>query len=126
MSTTMAVSWYLRQEMSGSAEENSLFKVDLRAPPRVPAHRLHHPGSMAEQGNGLIHQRVGLHEVQHLIGQRGGRAESGSLHRTAPGSAGRDGGGGQVSRERRDGRARGVLWLLRDLEYLLNSHESSV
>lgn len=80
---------------------------------------------MAEQGNGLVHQWVGLHEVQHLIGQRGGRAKPGSLHRTAPRPAGTDGEGGEMSRERRKDRARGVLWSPRDLEYLLNSHETA-
>lgn len=121
MSTTMAVSWYLREERSASVEDGAFSKG--RSAAHVPAHRLHHPGSMAEQGNGLVHQRVGLHEVQHLVGQRGGRAEPGSLHRTAPRPAGTDGEGGEASRERRKDRARGVLWLLR--EYLLNSHESA-
>lgn len=64
---------------------------------------------MAEQGNGLVHQWVGLYEVQHLIGQRGGRAEPGSLHRTAPRPVGSGGEGGEMSRERRQDRTRGSV-----------------
>lgn len=94
VSTTMAVSWYLQTTRSanhiderrrffsfkahGGYEQNSLC---------VPSHSFDHPGSVPEQRDSLIHQRVSLDKVQHLIRQRGGGAKSGSLHWTSTRSA---------------------------------------
>lgn len=84
----------------------------------IPSHSLDHPGSVPQQWNGLIHQRMGLHKVQHLIRQRGRGAKSGSLHCTSSWSAG-EGRKIKTGREREDNkytakrrRGRGSCWRL--------------
>lgn len=48
----------------------------------VPDHGFNYPGSVSQQRDGFIHQRMGLYEVQHLVRERGRGAESGALAST--------------------------------------------
>lgn len=50
-----------------------------------PDHGPHDPGPLPERRDGLVHQRMGLDKVQHLVGEGVGGIEAGPLDRTAPG-----------------------------------------
>lgn len=87
-----------------------------------PDHGFDYPRSLSERRDGLIHQRMSLDKVQHLIGERVGGIELGTLNCTSTRSGRKR--FEQMSRGQSDGGEAGLLLPCVVVLMFLQTHRS--